>query len=170
MVGRKMNFNDLKSYKYYHIISYKNDDKCFSQLDVENIDEVINDYFLPYYKNETFFIGGGKLNSSDISTFKCLVSENKSEIEYNNLLKQGWIVLGATKEMYLESFLCDITKEMLNEIKNRMNNNKLTEQTMNNNKIFIVHGHDDALIQEVEKFIRKIGLEPIILHEQANKG
>ncbi len=39
-----------------------------------------------------------------------------------------------------------------------------------NNKIFIVHGHDDALIQEVEKFIRKIGLEPIILHEQANKG
>ena len=72
--------------------------------------------------------------------------------------------------MYLESFLCDITKEMLNEIKNRMNNNKLTEQTMNNNKIFIVHGHDDALIQEVEKFIRKIGLEPIILHEQANKG
>lgn len=51
-----------------------------------------------------------------------------------------------------------------------MNNNKLTEQTMNNNKIFIVHRHDDALIQEVEKFIRKIGLEPIILHEQANKG
>lgn len=152
-----MNFNDLKSYKYYHIISYKNDDKCFSQLDVENIDEVINDYFLPYYKNETFFIGGGKLNSSDISTFKCLVSESKSEIEYNNLLKQGKIVLGAIKEM-------------LNEIKNRMNNNKLTEQTMNNNKIFIVHGHDDALIQEVEKFIRKIGLEPIILHEQANKG
>lgn len=72
--------------------------------------------------------------------------------------------------MYLESFLCDITKEIFNEIKNRMNNNKLTEQTMNNNKIFIAHGHDNALIQEFENFIRKIGLKPIILHEQANKG
>lgn len=71
--------------------------------------------------------------------------------------------------MYLESFLCDITKEIFNEIKSKMDNNKSIEQTMNN-KIFIVHGHDNALIQEVENFIRKIGLEPIVLHEQANKG
>ena len=38
------------------------------------------------------------------------------------------------------------------------------------NKVFIVHGHDDALKNEVARFIEKLGLEAIILHEQANKG
>ncbi len=38
------------------------------------------------------------------------------------------------------------------------------------NKVFIIHGHDNALKQEVARFIEKIGLEAIILHEQANKG
>lgn len=38
------------------------------------------------------------------------------------------------------------------------------------NKIFIVHGHDQSMLQSVSNFIKKIGLEPIILHEQPNKG
>ena len=38
-----------------------------------------------------------------------------------------------------------------------------------NNKVFIVHGHD-SLKTEVELFLMKLGLEPIILHKQANMG
>lgn len=38
-----------------------------------------------------------------------------------------------------------------------------------NNKVFIVHGHD-SLKTEVELFLTKLGLEPIILHKQANMG
>ena len=37
-------------------------------------------------------------------------------------------------------------------------------------KVFIVHGHDDALRLNVEIFIRKIGLDPIILMDQASAG
>lgn len=37
-------------------------------------------------------------------------------------------------------------------------------------KIFIVHGHDDAMKQEVARVIERLGMEPIILHEQADKG
>ena len=36
---------------------------------------------------------------------------------------------------------------------------------MSNNKVFIVHGHD-SLKAEVELFLTKLGLEPIILHKQ----
>ena len=36
------------------------------------------------------------------------------------------------------------------------------------NKVFIVHGHDNETKQEVARFIEKIGLEAIILHEKAN--
>ena len=37
-------------------------------------------------------------------------------------------------------------------------------------RVFIVHGHDDALKNAVARVVDKLGLEPIILHEQPNKG
>lgn len=39
-----------------------------------------------------------------------------------------------------------------------------------NKKVFIVHGHDDKIKLDVSNFLRKLGLEPVILHEKANKG
>lgn len=38
------------------------------------------------------------------------------------------------------------------------------------NKIFIVHGHDGEARETVARFLGSIGLDPIILHEQANRG
>lgn len=38
------------------------------------------------------------------------------------------------------------------------------------NKVFIVHGHDNETKQEVARFIESIGLEAIILHEQASRS
>ena len=38
------------------------------------------------------------------------------------------------------------------------------------NKVFIVHGHDNALKQEVARIIEKQGIEAVILSEQANQG
>lgn len=49
-----------------------------------------------------------------------------------------------------------------------------TEQNVNkemkSQKIFIVHGHDNELKVSVARFLEKVGLEPVILHEQVNKG
>lgn len=38
------------------------------------------------------------------------------------------------------------------------------------NKVFIVHGHRDGPREAVARFLDRLGLEPIILHEQANRG
>ena len=38
------------------------------------------------------------------------------------------------------------------------------------NKVFVVHGHDSALKTDVERFIHQIGLEPVVLHRQPDKG
>ena len=37
-------------------------------------------------------------------------------------------------------------------------------------KIFIVHGHDNEMVQESARFITKLGFEPVILREQPSKG
>ena len=38
------------------------------------------------------------------------------------------------------------------------------------NKIFIVHGHDHALKNDLEIFLKNVGLEPIVLHRQSDEG
>lgn len=37
-------------------------------------------------------------------------------------------------------------------------------------KVFIVHGRDDAMKESTARTLTALGLEPLILHEQANKG
>ena len=38
------------------------------------------------------------------------------------------------------------------------------------NKVFVVHGHDGEARESVARYLGNIGFQPIILHEQANKG
>lgn len=37
-------------------------------------------------------------------------------------------------------------------------------------RIFIVHGHDEGARETVARFLDRLGFEPVILHEQANRG
>lgn len=41
---------------------------------------------------------------------------------------------------------------------------------LESNKVFIIHGHDAGTKETVARFIAQLGLEPVILHEQANQG
>lgn len=50
-------------------------------------------------------------------------------------------------------------------------NSKQTEAPKHlSDKIFIVHGHNEEMKQTVARVVTKLGLTPIILHEQANGG
>ncbi|MHB9034720.1 MAG: TIR domain-containing protein [Anaerolineae bacterium] len=41
---------------------------------------------------------------------------------------------------------------------------------LQNKKVFVVHGHDKEAELYVESFLKQVNLEPVILHQQANKG
>lgn len=53
------------------------------------------------------------------------------------------------------------------DVKINIQSEKMTKEK---NKVFIVHGHDNETKQEVARFIESIGLETIILHEQASRS
>ena len=44
------------------------------------------------------------------------------------------------------------------------------ERTPDSGKVFVVHGHDEEAKQSLARFLERIELEPIILHEQLSKG
>jgi predicted nucleotide-binding protein len=48
--------------------------------------------------------------------------------------------------------------------------NRNAATTTNNNNIFIVHGHNNEMKASVARAVQKLGLNPIILHEQPNGG
>jgi len=47
---------------------------------------------------------------------------------------------------------------------------QLSSQVPVSNRIFIVHGHDDAMKSEVARAVEQLELEPVILHEQSDQG
>lgn len=54
-------------------------------------------------------------------------------------------------------------------------NPKITTQKIQkgkniSNRVFLVHGHDNELKETTARFLEKLGLKPIILHEQSSKG
>ncbi len=38
------------------------------------------------------------------------------------------------------------------------------------NKVFVIHGRDEGTRERVARFLEKLGLKPVILHEQPNEG
>lgn len=46
----------------------------------------------------------------------------------------------------------------------------LENRPSDKSKVFIVHGHDDGPREAVARFLERMGLQPIILHEQASRG
>lgn len=61
-------------------------------------------------------------------------------------------------------------KTLLDELSEEINSNNELNISDNKDKVFIVHGHDKGLKYQVSNLLRRIGLNPIILHEEENLG
>jgi len=64
----------------------------------------------------------------------------------------------------------DAAITFLNEQRDQEENIQDANSGVDSKKVFIVHGHDKEVKLDVANFLNGIGLQPIILHEQANKG
>ena len=47
---------------------------------------------------------------------------------------------------------------------------ELSEAVKTGNRVFVVHGHDDDAKQELELFLKELGLDPIVLHRKPDQG
>jgi len=74
------------------------------------------------------------------------------------------------KVSYLEK-LIDKTELLKSEVEDVYEKvEQIPSVEIDNNNIFIVHGHNIEILQSVARAIEKLGLNPIILHEKANAG
>lgn len=184
--------------KYYHILFiYKNDDEDF-KTDILDKDKVINNIVIPYMNHEKEkIVMGKKINFNNLKEIQIIYSEwpiedlirvikaeyDKTEFGYLTTVDELYI-LNSSKhnENIIENVTTynitdDIMEEVESILENKINKteNKTENKTTiieekNSDKIFIVHGHDNSAKNELARFIERIGLKAIILHEQANGG
>lgn len=95
------------------------------------------------YENQIWTIWGSDTIKEYKDTIRRLINQMKSDVEKLSLIK-----------CVVES------RESLPKPTN----------VQDNNKVFIVHGHDGELKEKVARTLDRLGLEPIILHEQADGG
>lgn len=70
-------------------------------------------------------------------------------------------------KMALDMLLAAATDDSFGEL--RQDPSHSNSPTLSN-KVFVVHGHDNALKTDVERFLHQIGLEPVVLHRQPDQG
>jgi hypothetical protein len=71
--------------------------------------------------------------------------------------------------------IINLLTSMIDELRlfgdNEVSPSKTRKQDVSQkNQVFVVHGHDEPTKTKVARFIEKLGLKAIILHEQANQG
>jgi len=167
---------------YYHIKIQLNEKNkrdyhtSLAELDKTDIDEVINDTVLPYLQEKEFLFDGRMLIKSDIRSMKIYETKQTSQIlvemEDNKNRNSEWFFSSNKRDVVAyERYSKDITKNIFIDASKKLDikdSNIINKH--NTNKVFIVHGHDEAVKTNVARFVEKLGLETIILHEQANKG
>lgn len=77
--------------------------------------------------------------------------------------------------LLVKNNLITALKQLLAALQDDVYGELITESSQSispalSNKVFIVHGHDNELKLDVERFIREIGLQPVVLHREIDRG
>ena len=163
----------------YNIVVYKNvENEHYGEFDISTKDILLNDFIIPYLSNNSFYVDGSEVNHYDVK--QIIISKSDSKIK--DLVQKAKYVhhydwYFATEEYVAcdKDFVEIITSSILKEAKELinkegMNNSVDTDIFNNNNRVFVVYGHDENIELKISQFIRLLDLEPVILNEKANGG
>jgi predicted nucleotide-binding protein len=126
---------------------------------LRQIDSNLSDR-LPRWKARTIRLLSGHINDQEIDLIK---EANTSSYETDRLAYDDYMVglLQGLKE-FPSAYIANETQTTTAK--------SLKSSKPTSKKIFVVHGHDETVKIDVARTLEKLGLEPIILHEQPSKG
>lgn len=134
----------------------------------------------PYEQGEPIILNGKTIQPADIDRIRISKSRDSSEQiiqqirdadRNSNVISIG----GPSYSWRAASRASDVTDELILGpvgYKKSKSSTKKTESNIkkSSNKVFVVHGHDSELKNDIVIFLRDIGLDPIVLHRQADEG
>jgi len=168
--------------EYYHVRITTKSDRGNDEVKLDLSKEQLTERFLIPYENGTVITVNGKsIEPDDIERIKI----NRTNDNSSRLLPQiiaerseNVVMVPISDEWFVTDKGADITDKLISgppgykksDDVNGSNGMEIVEIMPENNKIFVVHGHDGDMKQTVARTLEKLGLEPVILHEQPNRG
>jgi predicted nucleotide-binding protein len=171
---------------YYQVMieisdrSRKSGNRRLFELDKTNLAEIEADIITPFLKNEGFQFDGYFVNPHDVK--RLVVKETDDSVKVYSQYENDHMPVGAVGYISPSDILSydkhtrDITKEAMNSARKALSTAATSrsmppkETTVNTTKVFVVHGRDDLAKVTVARFLEKLGLQAVILHEQASAG
>jgi predicted nucleotide-binding protein len=162
----------------YHIKLMKRIDRGECKINITE-EELLTRYVEPFIYGETIVINGTTLEPKELWRVKI----TQSEIPIDNIIQQieqqdridrsPYSMLRPSAKWRAIDKVEDVTDKYINVApgsKTRKSVEEKKQKMTNNKKVFVVHGHDTELKTDVELFLRRINLEPIVLHRQLDEG
>ncbi|AHK20994.1 DNA-binding protein [Yersinia similis] len=151
------------------------------EYDFPSTDIIINKILKPYLMGESIQFDGYFLAKEQVNRIKIIETAKTAEQEKdsysNNRRPNSSFLSSVTKSglIFGGTSMKDVSRELLEKARSESLSSQIehrgdTKQPTDKTKVFIVHGQDDLARLEVSSFLSKLGLEPIVLHEQASSG
>lgn len=154
--------------------------KQYFEFDKTDLSVIKKRIIEPYLKKEDFRFDGFEMGKKELTRIKIKQSlDAMQKIAEYEKSKTEYVSFYTSKHIFsMEKYAVDITDTVLDEVEASVsllqNDDEIKQQITNNNidysKIFIVHGRDDLAKIDVARFVEKLDLNAVILHEQASSG
>ncbi|PKO47588.1 MAG: hypothetical protein CVU29_01715 [Betaproteobacteria bacterium HGW-Betaproteobacteria-22] len=166
---------------FYHVIIQPKSDKLYGEYKTDlTREQLISRYVEPYELGKPILINGKTVMPHDIERITFHYSDKTIEsyvpaIKAEDMNSRVTIIGGPSYIQRAINRSNDVTDEFIAGppgYKSKLvNNNAAIEfERIDRSKVFIVHGHDQAAQSKTARFVEKLGLEAIILHEKASSG
>jgi predicted nucleotide-binding protein len=163
---------------FYHVKITQKSNKSHDEVKVDlSKERLVSQFISPYENGKPIIVNGKTITSEDIE--RITISETQEEskniiprLEQEDRDSYVSVIGGPSYEWYVADGGKDITDDLIKGPPGYKKGSKSEkeEKTYDYKKIFIVHGHDHDLKNDLELFIKNIGLEPIVLHRQPDEG
>ena len=164
---------------YYHVIIKPKSDKYYGEYKTDlTKEQLVSRFIEPYEQGMPIVINGKTIQPNDLERIKISESERTIESFIPQIKAEransSVVMIGGPSYTYKAILRAnDVTDSFIEGAigyKKGLISTPVTENTEPNNKVFIVHGHDESAQNKVARFVEKLGFEAIILHEKASSG
>jgi predicted nucleotide-binding protein len=102
----------------------------------------------------------------DIRFFPAVFHRGQSEEVFTKAFNEGIEVARG----FLRSRITEISDDLKDTLETSPAPDFAASSETDNRKVFVVHGHDHGTKETVARYLSKLGLDPVILHEQPDKN
>lgn len=170
---------------YYHVRITQKSNKSQDETKTNLTEEQLTERFLvPYEQGEPIIINGKTIPMGDLERIRISRSDKETkyfipQLQAEDANSSVVVIGGPSYEWRAADRAEDVTDKFISGAPGYKRGSTKAQKTesaspivgeKSSSKVFIVHGHDHALKNDLEVFLREIGLEPIVLHRQPDEG